>query len=133
MFLRPKEAMFKKPDELSQHLKPLYIRGHIDRRLIFRMLIDGGIAVDLTSYAVFKKLAWKDNELMKANLTLNSMGGGGVTRWMLEASSPWSSSYGASHSLPRSSSSRCKVTIVLFLVAIGLMPNIVFLLLCTNS
>jgi hypothetical protein len=30
MCLSPKEAMFEKPEESSQHLKPLYIRGHID-------------------------------------------------------------------------------------------------------
>jgi hypothetical protein len=28
----PKEAMFEKLEELSQHMKPLYIRGHINRR-----------------------------------------------------------------------------------------------------
>jgi hypothetical protein len=52
----PKEAMFKKPKESSQHLKPLYIRGHIDGRLISRMLVDGSAAVNLMSYSVFKKL-----------------------------------------------------------------------------
>jgi hypothetical protein len=41
------------------------------------MLIDGGAAVNLMSYTVFKKLRREDNELMKYNLTLNSVGGGG--------------------------------------------------------
>jgi hypothetical protein len=45
MCLGPKEAMFEKPEESSQHLKPLYIRGHIDGWTIFRMLIDDGAAV----------------------------------------------------------------------------------------
>jgi hypothetical protein len=30
MWLGPKEVMFEKPEELSQHLKPMYIGGHID-------------------------------------------------------------------------------------------------------
>jgi hypothetical protein len=30
MCLDPKEVVFKKPEESSQHLNPLYIRGHID-------------------------------------------------------------------------------------------------------
>jgi hypothetical protein len=42
--LGPKEAMFEKPKESSQHLKSLYIRGHIDGRPISRMLINGGAA-----------------------------------------------------------------------------------------
>jgi hypothetical protein len=39
------------------------------------MLIDGGAAVNLMSYSVFKKLRREDDELMKTNLTLNGMGG----------------------------------------------------------
>jgi hypothetical protein len=52
------------------------------------MLIDGGAAVNLMLYAVFKKLGREDDELIKINLMLNSVG---ATRWMPEASSPWTS------------------------------------------
>jgi hypothetical protein len=38
--LIPKEAMFEHPEESSQHLKLLYIRGHIDGRPISMTLID---------------------------------------------------------------------------------------------
>jgi hypothetical protein len=69
-------------------LKPLYVRGHIDGKPISRMLIDGGAAVNLMLYAVFKKLGREDDELIKINLMLNSVG---ATRWMPEASSPWTS------------------------------------------
>jgi hypothetical protein len=40
------------------------------------MLVDGGAAVNLMSYSVFKKLEREDDELMKTNLTLNGGGGG---------------------------------------------------------
>jgi hypothetical protein len=40
MCLGTKEAVFEKPKESSQQLKPLYIRGHIDGKPISRMLID---------------------------------------------------------------------------------------------
>jgi hypothetical protein len=73
--LGPKEVMFEKLEESSQHLKPLYIQGHIDERLISRMLVDGGATVNLMSYLVFKKLGREDDELVKTNLTLNGMGG----------------------------------------------------------
>jgi hypothetical protein len=49
MSLSPNEAMFEKPVESSQHLKPLYVRGHIDGEPISWMLIDGGAAVNLMS------------------------------------------------------------------------------------
>jgi hypothetical protein len=75
MCLSLKEAVFEKPKESSQHLKPLYIQGHIDRKPISRMLIDGGAAVNLLPYAMFKKLGQEDDELVKTNLTLNSVGG----------------------------------------------------------
>jgi hypothetical protein len=74
--LGPMEAMFEKPEESSQHLKPLYIRGHIDGWPISIMLVDGGAAVNLMRYSMFKKLGREDGELIKTNLTLNSVGGG---------------------------------------------------------
>jgi hypothetical protein len=90
LFLDPKEVVFKKPEESSQHLKSLYIRDHIDRRPIFRILVNGGTIVNLMPYSVFKKLGREDDELVKTNLTLNGVRGGATT-WRLEASSPWSS------------------------------------------
>jgi hypothetical protein len=38
------------------------------------MLIDGGAAVNLMPYAVFKKLGQEDDDLVKTKLTLNGMG-----------------------------------------------------------
>jgi hypothetical protein len=75
MCLGYKEAVFEKLEELSQHMKSLYIRGNIDGRPIFWVLIDGSTAVNLMSYSIFKKLGWEDDELMKTNLTLNRVGG----------------------------------------------------------
>jgi hypothetical protein len=82
MCFGPKEVMLEKPEESSQHLKPLYIRGHINGKLISRMLIDGGATINMILYSIFKKLGREDDELMKTNLTLNSVGGG-ATRWRL--------------------------------------------------
>jgi hypothetical protein len=41
-------------------------------------------------YSMSKKLGRQDDELVKINLTLNGVGGGG-TQWRPEALSPWSS------------------------------------------
>jgi hypothetical protein len=75
MCLGPKEAMFEKLEVSSQHLKPLYIRGHIDGKPISRMLIDGGAVINLMLYSVFKKLGREDDKLVKTNLMLNGMRG----------------------------------------------------------
>jgi hypothetical protein len=75
MYLGPKEAVFEKPKESSQHMKPLYVRGHIDGRSISRMLVDGGAVINLMPYSIFKKLGQEDDELVKTNLTLNGVGG----------------------------------------------------------
>jgi hypothetical protein len=52
------------------------------------MLIDGGTAVNLMTYTVFKKLGSLDDELVNTNLTLNGVG---ATRWRLGVSFPWNS------------------------------------------
>jgi hypothetical protein len=75
MCLGPKEDVFEKPEESSQHLKPLYVWGQIDGKPVFRMLINGSAAVNLMMYSIFKKLGREDGELVKTNLTLNGVGG----------------------------------------------------------
>jgi hypothetical protein len=42
---------------------------------ISKMLVDGGVAINLLLYSIFKKLGTEDDELMKNNLTLNGIGG----------------------------------------------------------
>jgi hypothetical protein len=56
MFLNPKGAVIEKPKGSSQHLKTLYIQGHINGKPISSMLINSGAAVNLMLYAMFKKL-----------------------------------------------------------------------------
>jgi hypothetical protein len=75
MCLDPREVVFEKPKESSQHLKSLYIQNHINGKPVSRMLIDGSAAIILMPYAMFKKLGREDDELMKTNLMLNGVGG----------------------------------------------------------
>ena len=72
----PKNAIFEKPAEPVKHLKPLYIRGHINGKPVTRMMVDGGAVVNLMPYSVFKKLQLDDHELMKTNMVLNGFEGG---------------------------------------------------------
>jgi hypothetical protein len=79
--LAPNEAMFEKLKDSSQHLKPLYIQGHIDGMSISRMLVNGGAAINLMSYSIFMKLGREDDEHVKTNLTLNGVGGNPMESW----------------------------------------------------
>jgi hypothetical protein len=70
----PKEAAFTKPKESVNHLKPLFMRGHIDGILIAKMLIDGRAAMNLMPYSLYRKLGKQDDELVKTNMTLSDVG-----------------------------------------------------------
>jgi hypothetical protein len=48
----PKEAAFTKSKESVNHLKPLFVRGHIDGIPIAKMLVDGGATVNLMPYSL---------------------------------------------------------------------------------
>ena len=53
----------------------LYVRSHIDGRPISRILVNGDAIVNLMPYALYKKLGWSDDELVKTNMTLSGVGG----------------------------------------------------------
>jgi hypothetical protein len=46
----PKDAIFQKPKDTDNHLKALYMKGHINGKPVSRMLVDGGAIVDLMPY-----------------------------------------------------------------------------------
>jgi hypothetical protein len=63
--------------ELEDHLKPMYIRGHLDGTPMARMLVDGGAVVNVMPYSTFKKLGKTDAELIKMSMMLTCIGGDG--------------------------------------------------------
>ena len=73
--LGPKDAVIEKPDESNRHMKPLYLKGHIDGKPVSRMLEDGCAIVNLMPYSLFKKLGCGDDELKKTNMFLNGFNG----------------------------------------------------------
>jgi hypothetical protein len=48
----PKEAAFTRRKESINHLKPLFVRSHIDGIPIDKMLVDGGAVVNLMPYSL---------------------------------------------------------------------------------
>jgi hypothetical protein len=72
----PKEAIFQNPKATKNHVKALYMTGHINGKPISRMLVDGEAIVNLMPYSLFKKLGGSDNELIKTNMIVSGVGGG---------------------------------------------------------
>ena len=66
--------MFQKPSEKDNHLKALYLRGHINGKPMTRMLVDGGAIVNLMPYSLYKKLGGQDEDLIKTNMTVSGVG-----------------------------------------------------------
>ena len=72
----PHDAVFQKPKKSDNHLKALYMRGHVIGKPISRMLVDDGAIVNLTPYLLYKKLGGKDEELIRMNMKVSGVGGG---------------------------------------------------------
>jgi hypothetical protein len=73
--LGAERAVFEKPEVLGEHMKPLYIKGHLNGRLVNRMLVDGGACVNIMLVMVFERLGTKEDDLMRTNMTLSSFSG----------------------------------------------------------
>jgi hypothetical protein len=71
---RLKEAVFTKPKKLVNHLKSLFMCGHINGIPISRMFIDGGAAINLMLHFLYLMLGKLDDELIRTNMTLNGVG-----------------------------------------------------------
>jgi hypothetical protein len=68
-------ATFKKLENSGAHMKPLFIRGHLDGMPIGHMLIDGGASVSILPLSLFKKLIHIEGDLKRTNLSHSSFGG----------------------------------------------------------
>jgi hypothetical protein len=64
-------AMFEKPKNPSAHMKPLFIRGHLDGMSIRHMLIDGGASINILLLSLFKKLGQVESDIKRTNLSLS--------------------------------------------------------------
>jgi hypothetical protein len=73
--LGAERTVFEKPDVIGQHMRPLYIRGHLDGTPVNHMLVDGGACVNIMSWAVFEKLGDKEEELLMTNMMLSGFSG----------------------------------------------------------
>ena len=74
--LDPMIAIFEKPtDNERQHLKALFVKGRVDGHPMTKILIDGGVAINIMTYAVYRKLGKGDQYLTKTDMMLKDFEG----------------------------------------------------------
>jgi hypothetical protein len=73
--LAAERAMFEKPENLGVHMKPLFIRGHLDGTPIGHMLVDGSASINILPSSLFEKLVHVEGDLKRTNLSLSGFAG----------------------------------------------------------
>ncbi|OMO49394.1 Integrase, catalytic core [Corchorus capsularis] len=69
---QPKEIVFGKPNQrATYHIKPLYIKVHLDGVPMNRVLVDNGAIVNLLPYASLRRLGRGDDDLIESILTVS--------------------------------------------------------------
>jgi len=69
-------AIFEKPtDNERQHLKALFIKGRVDRQSMTKILVNGGAAINIMPYAVYRKLGKGDQDLTRTDMMLKDFEG----------------------------------------------------------
>jgi hypothetical protein len=68
-------AVFEKLENPGAHMKPLFIRGHLDGTLVRHMLMDGGTSFNILPMSLFKKLGHIEGNLKHTNLSLSGFVG----------------------------------------------------------
>ena len=54
---RAQKVILEKPSvEMTRHIKPLYVRAHLDGRLVFKVLIDNGSTVNIMPSRMLRAL-----------------------------------------------------------------------------
>jgi hypothetical protein len=75
LMLGVERAVFEKSDNPGAHMKPLFIRGHLDGTPTRHMLVDGGASINILPLSLFKKLGHIKIDLKCINLSLSGFAG----------------------------------------------------------
>ena len=74
--LDPMTPIFGKPtDDERQHLKALFVKGRVDGQPMTKILVDGGAAINIMPYAVYRKLGKGRQDLTKTDMMLKDFEG----------------------------------------------------------
>jgi len=73
------QAIFQKPADHVNHLKPLHVKGFINGKLVNNMLVDNGATINLIPYSLCKKLGGSNEELIKTKRMVKGVGGNSIS------------------------------------------------------
>jgi hypothetical protein len=74
--LDPMIAVFEKPtDDERQHLKALFVKDRFDGQPVSKILINGGAAINIMPYMMYRKLGKGDQDLTKTDMMLKDFEG----------------------------------------------------------
>ena len=66
------KMVFEKPSkQMTQHLKSLYIKAHMNGRPVNKVLVDNGAAVNILPYKMLSKLAKTEENLTPLDMAVN--------------------------------------------------------------
>jgi hypothetical protein len=66
------KMVFEKPSkQMTQHLKPLYIKAHMNGRPVNKVLVDNGATVNILPYKMLSKLAKTEEDLTSLDMAVN--------------------------------------------------------------
>jgi hypothetical protein len=69
-----KQATFDKPAK-NRHMRPLYLRGYVNRKPLTKMFVDGGATINAMPYTTFRKLGMGLGYLTSTSIVLNDFVG----------------------------------------------------------
>ena len=70
------KMMFEKPSkQMTQYLKSLYIKAHMNGRPVNQVLVDNGAAVNILPYKMLSKLAKTEEDLTPSDMIVNGFTG----------------------------------------------------------
>jgi hypothetical protein len=64
LVLGAKAAKFEKPGKLGEHMKPMFTTSHVEGRPVWRMMVNGGVVVNVMPISNFEKLGCSERELI---------------------------------------------------------------------
>ena len=65
----PQKVMLEKPSvEMTRHIKPLYIRAHLNGRPVSKVLIDNGSAINVMPLRMLRALGRSINDLIETEV-----------------------------------------------------------------
>ena len=70
---KPQKVILKKPSmEMMRHIKPLYVRAHLNDRPVSKVLIDNGSVVNVMPLRMLRALGMIINDLIETEVVVST-------------------------------------------------------------